>query len=153
VTVGPRRNVHDRLRFLRRAGRPFEVAQVRWFGTSALSALFKTPVLLLHTTGRRTGKPRTTPLAFHRGDDGELLIVGGAAGQARNPDWAANLRSTPSASVTVDRVRLDVRAEEMIGPDRHAAWETLRMRWPRIDTYQQRSGRAVPVFRLVEARA
>ena len=148
----PRPNVHDRLRFLRRAGRGLEVAQIQRFGWSVLSVAFRTPVLVLHTRGRRTGRPRATPLAFHRSHDGALLIVGGAGGQARTPDWVANVRSTPNISVTVDREIVHADAEEVTGSERHAVWDELRVRWPRIDTYQKRAGREVPVFRLVPTR-
>lgn len=147
----PHRNVYDRLRVLRRLGRPFEVAQVRRLGGSVLSVAFRTPVLVLHTSGRRTGRERSTPLAFHRLDDGSLVVVGGAGGQSRTPDWVANLRAGPDASVTVGRVRIGVRAAELQGPERSARWEELRARWPQIDTYQERAGRDVPVFRLVPA--
>ena len=144
-------NAYDRARALRRIGRPLEVAQVGWFGRSALSIAFRTPVLVLHTSGRRTGRPRTTPLAFHRSADGSLIVAGGAGGQTRTPDWVANLRSSSNAEVTVDRARLRVRSEELRGPARTEVWEQLRECWPRIDTYQRRAGRDVPVFRFTPA--
>lgn len=83
------RNGYDRLRPVRRFARPFEAAQVRRFGRSLLSVSFRTPVLVLHTTGRRSGRPRRTTLAFKRSEDGSLVVVGGAGGQARLPDWVA----------------------------------------------------------------
>lgn len=144
----PERNAFDRLRVLRRLARPIEAAQIRWFGASLVSRAVRTPVLLLHTTGRRSGVDRATPLAFHRDDVGRLLVVGGASGQARVPDWVANLRAHPDAAVTVDRRRIDVRAEELAGDERAEAWTSLAPVWPRIDTYQRRAGRPVPVFRL-----
>ena len=147
-TGRPSRNVYDRFRFLRRTGRPLEAAQIRWFGGSALSVALRTPVLVLHSTGRRTGRQRSTPLAFHRCDDGSFLVVGGAGGQARIPDWVANLRAAPAVSITVDRHQIRVHAQELTGSGREAAWREARKRWPRIDTYQQRAGREVPVFRL-----
>ncbi|HAS10629.1 MAG TPA: hypothetical protein DCS55_08965 [Acidimicrobiaceae bacterium] len=94
-----RRNAMDRLRPIRRALRGVEAAQVRRFGRSALSTLFRTPVLVLETTGRRSGRQRQTALAFHRRPDGDLVIVGGAGGQRRTPDWVANVRSHPDVHV------------------------------------------------------
>lgn len=142
------RNVFDRVRVVRRAVRPIEAAQVRHFGRSILSLAFRTSVLLLHTTGRTSGVARTTTLAYHEDTDGSLLIVGGAGGQARIPDWVANLRANPRASVTLDKQRCAVLANELGGQDRSDVWQRLSVPWPRIDTYERRAGRPVPVFRL-----
>lgn len=105
-------------------------------------------MLVLHTRGRRTGRRRDTPLAVHEAADGTLWLVGGAGGQTAIPDWVANLRAEPAAEVTLDRRRLPVLATEVTGPDRDGAWRTLREVWPRIDVYERRAGRPVPVFRL-----
>jgi deazaflavin-dependent oxidoreductase (nitroreductase family) len=145
----PRRNLYDRLRPLRRLVRPIEAAQVRRLGKSLLSIAFRTPVLVLHSTGRRSGIIRRTTLAFHRLDDESLVVVGGAGGQARTPDWVANLRANSDATISVDRKVLKVRAHELSGAKREDMWRELRKVWPQIDTYQKRAGREVPVFRLV----
>jgi deazaflavin-dependent oxidoreductase (nitroreductase family) len=122
--------------------------QVRLFGRSLLAALFRTPVLVLHSTGRRTGTVRSTTLACHRLADGSFVVVGGAGGQARTPDWVANLRADPCAAVTVDRTRLRVRAVELTGSDRAEMWREVGRVWPQIDAYERRAGREVPVFLL-----
>lgn len=145
----PRRNVFDRLRTVRRLLAPVETAQVQRFGRSALSVAFRTPVLVLHTTGRRSGRERSTPLAYHRDPDGSLLVVGGAGGQARTPDWVANLRAEPRAEITLDRRRVPVGAVELVRSERAEAWPRLQRVWPRIDTYERRAGRPVPIFRLL----
>lgn len=152
VSVSMARNVFDRMRVLRRAIRPIEAAQVRHFGRSIVSLATRTSVLLLHTTGRRSGIERTTPLAYHEDADGSLLIVGGAGGQARIPDWVANLRAEPTASVTLRKQRVAVVATELGGKDRSEGWQRLTVPWPRIDTYDRRAGRPVPVFRLRRTR-
>lgn len=144
-----RRNRYDRLRVVRRFARPFEAFQVQRFGRSALSVAFRTHVLVLHTTGRQSGSARSTTLAFKRMDDGSLVVVGGAGGQARVPDWVANLQAEPVAAVTIDRARIEVHAIELTGAEREETWLKLRSVWPRIDTYERRAGRNVPVFRLI----
>lgn len=147
----PRRDhAADLLRPVRRALRDAEVAQVERFGRSLLSVLFRTPVLVLVTTGRRTGRQRRTALAHLRLDDGDLLVVGGAGGQRRVPDWVANLRAEPRAVVVVDRVGRAVVARELEGDERARAWDLARRAWPRVDVYERRAGRPVPVFRLRE---
>lgn len=143
-----RRNLVDRLRPVRRAARAVEVAQVRRFGRSVLSTALRTPVLVLETTGRRSGARRATTLAYHEDGPGSLLVVGGAGGQTRLPDWVANLRARSEATVVVRRQRHAVLAAELDGEERSQAWAGLRLVWPRIDAYEARAGRPVPVFRL-----
>jgi deazaflavin-dependent oxidoreductase (nitroreductase family) len=157
-----RREVHrldaaDRLRPILLLARPVEVAQIRLLGRSAVSLLVRTPVLVLHTTGRRSGEARATPLAYLAdpgravGDAprrGSLLVVGGAGGQVQVPDWVANLRADPTGAVTLHRRRYAVRVDELGGDERAAVWPKLAARWPRIEGYQRRAGRPIPVFRL-----
>ena len=143
------RNLADRVRPLRRLVGPIEAAEIRRFGRSGLSIAFRTPVLVLETTGRRSGATRSTPLAFHRDADGTLLVVGGAGGQTTTADWVRNLRVDPDAVAVVDRERRPVRAVELAGPEREATWADLVRVWPRIATYARRAGRPLPVIRLV----
>ena len=143
-----RRRLIDRLAWLRRLLQPLEVAQARWLGASALSVAFRTPVLVLHTTGRWSGRVRSTVLAVHEDPDGSLLVVGGAGGQARTPDWVANLRADPAVEVTYRRRRSPALAAELAGDERDDVWRRLAVVWPRIDRYQHRAGRPVPVVRL-----
>ena len=141
-------NAHDRLRRLRRWAGPVEAAQVRRFGRSILSTLYRTPVLVLETTGRRSGRLRRTTLAYHRDTDGSLLVVGGAGGQTRTPDWVANLRSQGRCTLVVNRLRREADATELVGDDRATTWRQLREVFPRIDQYEKAAGRPVPVFRF-----
>src|SRR3546814_15412726 len=124
------RNRFDLLRPIRRVAGRVEALQVRLLGRSALSVAFRTPVLLLHTIGRRSGAERSSPLAFHQDPDGSLLVVGGAGGQPRLPDWVANLRAAPRASVTVHPPRFSLDADALAGPQPHAAVHQLAPPWP-----------------------
>lgn len=139
------------VRFGTRALTRLEVWQIRRFGRSLLSLSFRTPVLVLHTVGRRSGREHRTPLA-HRRRGGDLLVVGGAAGQRATPDWVANLRAERRAEITIDRRRVPIVSEELVGDERGEHWAMLRVEWPRIERYERRSGRRVPVFRLREIR-
>jgi deazaflavin-dependent oxidoreductase (nitroreductase family) len=77
------------------------------------------PTLLLTTTGRRSGEPRTSPLLYvHDGD--VLYLIGSNFGQARHPAWTANLLSNPEAVVTLAGERIPVRAE-LVEDDGHKA--------------------------------
>jgi len=147
----PGRNAMDRLRPVRRALRGIEAAQVRRFGRSLLSTLFRTRALVLETVGRRSGRIRSTALAYHRLADGGLVVVGGAGGQRRVPDWVANVRADPQVHVVVDRVRRPMTAMELGRDQRRAVWDEVREVWPRIETYERRAGRPIPVFELRDA--
>jgi len=122
---------------------------VRRFGRSALSVMFRTPVLVLDTIGRRTGATRSTTLAYHRAGDGSLLVVGGAGGQTRVADWVLNLRANPEAIATVDRSKIEVRCVELAGAWRAGAWRELSVAWPKIHVYERRAGHSLPVYRLL----
>lgn len=145
------RNRADRMRAVRRLVGPIEAAEIRRFGRSGLGLVFRTPVLVLETTGRRSGATRSTPLAFHRDGD-DLLVVGGAGGQTATADWVRNLRADPEAVAVVDRERRPVRAVELAGAEREETWAALVRVWPRIATYERRAGRPLPVIRLAGRR-
>jgi deazaflavin-dependent oxidoreductase (nitroreductase family) len=145
---GQKRNWADRLRPLRRIVGPIEAAELRRFGRSGLSVAIRVPVLLLETTGRRSGKVRSTPLAYRRLADGSLVVVGGAGGQVATPDWVHNLRADPAVTTVIGRRRQPAVAVELAGEDRAAAWSELVDAWPKIAGYEARAGHEVPVVRL-----
>ena len=123
-----------------------ESAQVRRFGRSGLGLAFRTQVLVLETTGRRTGRRRQTPLAYLE-HDGGWLVSGGAGGQS-TVDWVANLRAQPRASVFVGRQQVGVVAERVAGDAYDRVHELAMRTWPRIRAYERRAGRPVPIFVL-----
>jgi deazaflavin-dependent oxidoreductase (nitroreductase family) len=143
------RTLADRVRPVRRLVGRVEVMEIRRLGWSGLSVVFRTPVLVLETTGRRSGRTRSTPLAYHRDDDGSLLVAGGAGGQTTTADWVRNLRADPRAVTVVRRQRQPVRAVELTGVERDETWAELVEVWPRIATYERRAGRPIPVIRLL----
>jgi deazaflavin-dependent oxidoreductase (nitroreductase family) len=147
--VGERRarNAFDRLRPVRRLVGPVEAAEARWFGRSLLSLVYRTPVLVLETTGRRTGRRRQVTLACCE-IEGDLVVVGGAGGQSRLPDWVANLRADPKVTVTRRRRRTPMRARELHGDERAAMWRQLLPIWPQVTTYEERAGYEIAVVVL-----
>jgi deazaflavin-dependent oxidoreductase (nitroreductase family) len=139
----------DRLRPVWRISNRLESAALRHFATSGIALLGRRAVLVLETTGRRTGRTRRTPVAYWRGDDGVLFIGGGAAGMSR-VDWVANLRTQPAAAVWIDRHRRPVIATELTGDAADQARRHAVSRWPEVARYERSSGRPVPFFRLDE---
>jgi deazaflavin-dependent oxidoreductase (nitroreductase family) len=112
-----------------------------------LVALGIVPSLLLTTTGRRSGQPRTTPLlALPDGDD--FLVYGSNWGRPDHPAWALNLLAHPSATVTTKGKTSPVRAERLTGDDRDRAWQMAVRVWPAYRSYATRAGREIHVFRL-----
>jgi deazaflavin-dependent oxidoreductase (nitroreductase family) len=114
------------------------------------SRIVNLPVLLLTTTGRKSGRPRTQPLAYTRTGDGYVVIAskGGAAG---HPLWYLNLRASPLAEVTVGRERQKVRAREAEGEERERLWRQMADVYSGYDRYAQKTSRRIPVIVLEPA--
>src|SRR5437764_8587794 len=81
------------------------ISVYRWTGGIIGGRIFGNQVLLLTTTGRKTGQPRTTPVAYLTDGDA-MIIVGGAAGAEKHPAWWLNLQSHPEAQVQIGKRRL-----------------------------------------------
>ena len=97
------------------------------------------PVLLLTTTGRRTGRPRTTPVFYHR--DGERLIVCSENfGQRRSAAWPLNLLAHPHATVQLGAVTGAYTARPAGPGEVERYWPQLLGTWPAHGTYHRRNG-------------
>jgi deazaflavin-dependent oxidoreductase (nitroreductase family) len=105
--------------------------------------------LLLHTTGARSGEPRTALLGFLPDGDGAWLVIASLAGAARNPAWVFNLARDPAATIEFgDGHRVPVRATTLEGADLETAWERIRREAPEYAAYLSKTDRAIPVVRL-----
>jgi deazaflavin-dependent oxidoreductase (nitroreductase family) len=115
-------------------------------GRVLMSGLY-TPALVLTTTGRKSGQPRSVPLAtFPHGND--LVVVGSNFGRENHPAWSLNLLANPKASVSYKGKQFDVVARVAEGEERAALWEHVRKYLGHFDTYTERSGRDIRVFVL-----
>jgi deazaflavin-dependent oxidoreductase (nitroreductase family) len=141
------RNRRDRLRAWWRYGNRLEAFELRWLGTSGMSILGRKRLVLIETTGRKTGKRRRTPVAHWREGGDAIFIGGGAAGMSR-VDWIANVRAQPACAVWIKRKRIPVVATELSGAEYDAARAYALERWPFTAKYEAMSGRRVPYFRL-----
>jgi deazaflavin-dependent oxidoreductase (nitroreductase family) len=110
------------------------------------------PVVVLETTGAKTGKLRRTPLLGI--PDGENVVVTASNwGQKHHASWQYNLRANPAAAVTVKGVRTEVRAREASGEERERLWQLGQQWYPGWPKYEQRAGnRSIPIFVLEPAR-
>jgi deazaflavin-dependent oxidoreductase (nitroreductase family) len=107
----------------------------------------KLPVLLLTTTGRKSGQPRTQPLAYTKAGDG-YAVIASKGGAAQHPLWYLNLRANPLADVTVGREMRRVRARDARGQEREQLWRALADLYPGYDRYAQKTSRQIPVVVL-----
>jgi deazaflavin-dependent oxidoreductase (nitroreductase family) len=119
----------------------------RWSGGRIGGALVGLPVLLLETTGRRSGARRTNALTYL--PHGETyVVIASCLGEARHPAWWHNLVAEPRACVQVGSARFEVRAREAGGDERAELWRALTERAPEYDEYAGRTSRRIPVVVL-----
>jgi len=108
-------------------------------------------VLLLTTTGRKSGRPRTTPLIYARDGD-RYVIVASDGGSPEHPGWYENLSQDPDVEIQVlDRV-LPARAYVAEGEERERLWRRANEVWRHYDEYRTRTDREIPVV-VLEPRA
>ncbi|MCS5723574.1 nitroreductase family deazaflavin-dependent oxidoreductase [Herbiconiux sp. CPCC 203407] len=142
----------SRSRFFRRFGPavmpPLErVWKVLNRGGRPLSGVL-VPSLVLHTTGARSGLPRSTELMYCPEPDGALLVTGSNFAGENHPAWSANLIAHPDAVVEVGRRSIRVRAELVGDDEREAVWAFIEAQWPGYRGYERASGRTLRIFRL-----
>ncbi len=105
------------------------------------------PTLLLTTTGRRTGEPRTTPLIFAR--DGErYVVVASQGGAPTHPLWYLNLLEAPEVKVQVRSEQFPAMARAATDDEKPRLWTLVTETWPNYDVYQSRTDRIIPVVTL-----
>ena len=107
-------------------------------------------LLLLTTTGAKSGEPRLSPLAYLT-IDGKMIIVGSKAGADTNPHWVHNLRANPRAHVEVGTDAYDVVARELPDDERDAAYPKIVEIAPGFGDYQANTSRKIPLFELQRA--
>ncbi len=105
------------------------------------------PVLLLTTTGRRTGRPREVGLTYlvH---GSAYVVIGSRGGAPTHPDWFLNLRSDPDATVRIGGRTTAVLAREASGDERRLLWDRAVRAYPGYADYRRRTQRTIPVVVL-----
>ena len=134
------RTLHHADRFV------YRVTRSRTTFASVMSGL---PVVMLTTTGARSGRARTAPiLGFEEGD--AVILVGSNFGQAHHPAWVHNLRASPHARVAIRGVAREVRSEEVEGPERERYLALATEIYPGFPVYVKRAApRHIAVVRLI----
>jgi deazaflavin-dependent oxidoreductase (nitroreductase family) len=105
------------------------------------------PVMLLTTTGRTSGLPRTVPLIYlENGDD--IVVVASKGGMSKHPVWYLNLQANPEATVEIGRRRLTLRARRVTDEEKAELWPRLLEIYRDYGDYQARTSRNIPVVAL-----
>lgn len=106
-----------------------------------------TTTLLLTSTGRRSGEPRTTPLIYGRhGDD--YVVVASNDGADAPPAWYRNLTEHPDVTVQVRGERFGARAREATAEEKPRLWQEMVARWPAYDDYRRKTSREMALVVL-----
>ncbi len=149
--------------------KPFAPWQERFidFGVKPLSAIttwlyrvsggklgakwsYGTPVMLLTTKGRKSGRPRTVPVLYLR-DGHDLILVASKAGTSKHPHWFKNLKAEPRVEVEIGQERQAMTALRVSAEQKDALWPELVKMYPDFADYQARTTRDIPVIRLTAA--
>jgi deazaflavin-dependent oxidoreductase (nitroreductase family) len=108
-------------------------------------------LLLLHTTGRRTGDERVNPLAY-LSDNGRWVVFGSKGGALTDPDWVRNLEANPDVLIEVGTETIPVRATKILreGPERDELYARQVARMPGFAEYEEKTKgiRKIPVIVL-----
>ncbi|OBG28687.1 nitroreductase [Mycobacterium alsense] len=105
------------------------------------------PTLLLTTTGRRTGRQRTSALIFARDGDA-YLVVASKGGAPSHPSWYVNLQANQEARIQVRADEFAVVARTASATEKPRLWQIVTGVWPNYDAYQTRTDRDIPVVIL-----
>jgi len=104
-------------------------------------------VLLLTTTGRKSGKIRTWPVMYFVDGD-RFVVVGSNGGSERDPAWCYNLRSNPQALIEIRNQKRAVRAEEAQGDEWQRLWQLVTSQAPFFKDYRTATPRTIPLMIL-----
>ncbi|MEP7059107.1 MAG: nitroreductase family deazaflavin-dependent oxidoreductase [Actinomycetota bacterium] len=106
-------------------------------------------LLLLTSTGAKTGNKHTTPLACYRDGDA-WVVIASANGSDTHPAWYHNLRANPQAHIEAGTESIDVEAAEATGEERDRLYAGMVGIMPQFAEYETKTARKIPVFRLTQ---
>ncbi len=106
------------------------------------------PVLLLHTTGAKTGRERVNPVMYLE-LGGRTFVFASKAGAPTNPDWYHNLRANPDVTAEIGTATISARAVPIEGSERDEIYAEQARRYPGFQEYQEKTDRVIPVVELV----
>ena len=109
------------------------------------------PALILHTTGRKSGAPRTSMLTAPIVEDGRVVLVASYGGDDREPNWSQNLRANPDVEITMDGATKSMRARIATAEERAELWPRVTSTYKGYAGYQTKTEREIPLV-ILESR-
>jgi deazaflavin-dependent oxidoreductase (nitroreductase family) len=106
------------------------------------------PMLILHTTGAKTGQERVHPLVHGTAPDGAVVVFASKGGAPSHPAWYLNLLANPDATIEIGTETRRVRARVAEGDEREQLWSHQKQLMPGFADYEQRTTREIPVVVL-----
>ena len=116
-------------------------------GGKLFGRMGKSPILLLNTVGRKSGKKRTSPLLYVM-DGEDFVIIASKGGASAHPAWYLNLMANPEATVEIEDREVRVRAEEADSEEKSRLWQKMVEMYPAYDAYQEKTEREIPLLVL-----
>jgi len=107
------------------------------------------PVLLLTTTGRKSGDPRTAPMMYLREEDGHLYVFASKGGAPTDPHWYQNLVANPKVTVELGTERFEATARPLDRAERDRVYARQVELYPQFGEYETKTERTIPVVELV----
>ena len=126
------------------------IAEFRANGGKVSGMFAGAPLLLLTTTGAKSGQLRVAPLAYTR-DNGRLVVIASKGGAPTNPDWYHNLRANPDVTVEIGGETFPARASVPEGTERDRLFDQMAAKMPNFAEYQRHTTRRIPVIVLERA--
>jgi deazaflavin-dependent oxidoreductase (nitroreductase family) len=108
------------------------------------------PMLLLHTTGAKSGVERVNPMMYLE-EGGRVFVFASKAGADTNPDWFRNLVANPSVSAEIGAETITASAVSLEGAERDRVFDIQKSRYPGFAEYEAMTTRVIPVVELVRA--
>ena len=116
-------------------------------GGKLFGRMGKSPILLLNTVGRKSGKKRTSPLLYAM-DGEDFVIIASKGGASAHPAWYLNLMANPEATVEIGDREVQVEAEVADPEEKTRLWQKMVEMYPAYDAYQEKTEREIPLLVL-----
>ena len=123
------------------------IADIRANGRPTSGYFEGRPVMVLTTTGAKSGEPRTAVVTFSRDGD-DYVVVGSKSGEPEDPAWFTNLVANPVVTVETDGQTFQARATVAEGTDRDTLWDQHVAEHPQFAEYPSKTDRIIPIARL-----
>jgi deazaflavin-dependent oxidoreductase (nitroreductase family) len=141
------RDLSGPVRLALRLGSGAHTGVYRATGGKLFGRMGKSPILLLNTVGRKTGRKRTSPLLYVM-DGEDFVIIASKGGAAAHPAWYLNLRANPEATVEIGDREVQVEAEVADPEEKARLWQKMVEMYPAYDDYQRKTEREIPLLIL-----